>query len=408
MKSIDEIISEVKAAGRGAGQRRFMLSCFLLMVIGAAAFLKGVDGPQAARVWQAYLVNFLFWTGLAFGTVLVSAALTMTNARWGRPIKRLAEAPGAFLPIAFLLFCGLYFGKEKIFPWIHEPVPHKEAWLNIDFLFARNGIALLVLTFVSMLLIYHSVRRDMKAVAGKDPGEGDKHGRSQTFLAPVFAILYALVLSLIAIDLIMSLDPHWVSTLFGAYYFIACFYSGLAAVIILSSIAVGRLGLGEYIGKQQFHDLGKLLLGFCIVTGDFFYAQFLVIWYGNLPEETKFVILRLNHSPWQPLAWAVLFGCFALPFLVLLIRRIKMRPRFMMVLCSFILVGMWFERFLLVVPSLWEGKSIPFGPTEILITAGFFGTMALCVMIFLRMFPMLPVSDPLFRESLEAAGAEGH
>ena len=98
--------------------------------------MTGISGPLAQRAWQVYLVNFLFWSGLAFGTVLFSAMLTMTNARWGRPLKRLAEAPGAFLPVAFLLFWVLFFGREKLFPWIHEPLGHKQFWLSSGFLFA--------------------------------------------------------------------------------------------------------------------------------------------------------------------------------------------------------------------------------------------------------------------------------
>ena len=98
----------------------------LLAFIGGAAFWIGVSGSQAERAWQVFLVNYLFWSGLAFGTVLFSAALIMTNARWGRPLKRLAEAPAAFLPVAFLLFWVLFLGREQLFPWIHEPLPAKK------------------------------------------------------------------------------------------------------------------------------------------------------------------------------------------------------------------------------------------------------------------------------------------
>jgi hypothetical protein len=208
------------------------------------------------------------------------------------------------------------------------------------------------------------------------------------------------VLSLIGFDLVMSLDPHWYSTLFGAYYFVGSFYTALAALIILALVVRKNLGLEAVIQDQQFHDLGKLLLAFCLVTGDFFYSQFLVIWYGNLPEETRYVILRVNQAPWSGLAWGVLITCFALPFVVLLSRKIKMKPVAMLVLSSIILVGMWFERFLLVVPSLWKEGEIPFGFLEIFITAGFLGMMVLSVLWFLRVFPALPVADPLFNEYL--------
>ena len=152
--------------------------------------------------------------------------------------------------------------------------------------------------------------------------------------------------------------------------------------------------------------MGKLLLGFCMLTGDFFYSQFLVIWYGNLPEETKYVILRVRQEPWAPLAWTVLVICFGIPFIILLSRKIKSQPKPMMALSALILVGMWLERFLLIAPSLWKGQEIPLGLSELLITAGFLGAMALTVIFFLNKFPLLPLSDPLFCEALEAARAE--
>jgi hypothetical protein len=351
--------------------------------------------------------------------VLFVAVLNMTNARWARPMKRMAEAPAAFLPISFALFWVLYLGREQIFQWIHEPVPGKEGWLEVGFLFARDGAGLFLFVAVSIALVYHSVRRDRAFALGPtdmerrkipaadegdtrlEDGKANRGWRAQIVLSPVVGILYAVVLTLLAFDLIMSLDPHWFSTLFGAYYFVGSFYTALAAIVIIAGFCSMTMGLRPFIVPRHFHDLGKLLFGFCLLTGDFFYSQFLVIWYGNLPEEAKYVILRIREWPWEPLAWIVLCVCFALPFVVLLSKKLKMKPWPMMILSGIILAGMWLERFLLVVPSLWKEKTFPLGHIEILITAGFLGLVALSVMIFLRKFPMLPLSDPLFRETLE-------
>lgn len=390
--------------------RRGLIIVFSAMiVVGAATFVTGIFGTEPERAWQTYLVNFVFWTGLSFGTVLFSAILTITNARWGRPLKRLAEAIGAFLPVSLVMFLVIFWGREEIFHWIHEPIPKKAAWLNIPFLFARDGIGLLVLTAVSLTIIYYSVKRDTDAITARARGDqedadnSDKCEKVLKILSPLYGVLYALILTLIAFDLIMSLSPHWYSSLFGAAYFIGSLYSGLAALMILAALALIKLDLGQYIHPRQFHDLGKLTLGFCLMTGDFFFTQFLVIWYGNLPEETKFVILRTKSVTWEPFAWAVLIVSFAVPFIVLLNRKVKMKPPAMIALSIIILAGMWMERYLLVVPSLWKGENIPFGVPEILITAGFFGTIALCVLFFLLKFPILPVADPLFREYLATA-----
>ena len=403
----NEVPRDLKAAAPALGFGPWTFFSLIFFLAGTVAFWIGVSGPGSERVWQVFLVNYLFWSGLAFGSILFSAALVITKARWGRSIKRLAEAPAAFLPFSFLLFWVLFAGRGKIFPWIREPLPLKAAWLNINFLFVRNGLCLFLLTVVSMALVYFSIRgeRGIHLQADGDRNrsrdQGEKNLQKQTILSPILAILFALGFSLMGFDLVMSLSPHWYSTLFGMYFFTGAFYSSLAFVFLLSLLFVKTLPLRDFVGERQFHDLGKLLLGFCLMTGDFFFSQFLVIWYGNLPEETRFVILRVNSAPWKHLAWTVLFLGFALPFMVLLSRKAKMRRRLMLVVSSIILIGMWLERFLLVAPSLWKGQDLPLGFSELLISLGFMGLMSLSLLWFFKRFSSLPVSDPLFQKILE-------
>jgi hypothetical protein len=396
--------------------RTWTIILTLLALAGLIAFSLGISGAQSQRAWQAFLINFVYWTGLSFGAVLFVAVLNMTDAKWGRPLKRMAEALGAFLPLSFLLFWILCFGKEEIFHWVRHPLPEKQFWLSSGFMFARNGVGLFLLTALSVALIYYSVKGD-REMAGRLKGgsenapteeyQGGAYWRAQRVLSPIIAILYAFVLSLLAFDLIMSLDPHWYSTLFGAYYFMSCFYLALAALYFLSLISLKTLGLRETLHPHHLHDLGKLVFAFCIFTGYLFYVQFLVIWYGNLPEETRYVILRVKLTPWEPVAWTVLAMVFAIPFVLLLRRKIKMKPLPMAILSGIILVGMWLERFILVAPSIWKGQGIPIGLLEVLITAGFFGIMGLCIIFFLGRVPLLPISDPLFRKSIEPHEEKG-
>ena len=180
-----------------------------------------------------------------------------------------------------------------------------------------------------------------------------------------------------------------------------CFYSAIAALYLLALIVASDGNMKDHLFPRHFHDLGKLLLAFCLFTGYLFYAQFLTIWYGNVPEETRYVILRVKLTPWEPLAWVVLFMIFLLPFFILLGRRVKLNRRAMMLLSLMVIVGMWLERFVLVVPSLWKGGGIPLGLTEVLVTAGYLGIVGSCVTGFLKRVPILPISDPLFRESLK-------
>jgi hypothetical protein len=387
---------------------RFLTVIFSLLIIaGVVCFIVGVLGKDPLRAWQAYLVNFLFWAGLSFGAVLLVAVLNITGARWGRPLKRLGEAFGAFLPVVFVLFLLLYFGRLELFPWIRDPVPGKEVWLNAPFLFIRNGIGLLLLGAIAMTMIFFSVKSDGQWRASLSEGEGiTSEGpwragwRKQQILSSAMAIAYAFVVTLLAFDLIMSLDRHWYSTLLGGYFLVGSFYTGIVAIYFLALIA-GRIeGFKDYLGPSHSHDLGKLVLAFCLFTGYLFYAQFLTIWYGNLPEETRYVILRVKLTPWEPLAWVTLVMVFFLPFILLLSRRIKLKRVPMILLSVIILVGMWSERFILVVPSLWKRDAIPLGITEALITAGYLGIVGLCVTGFLARVPSMPVSDPLFREAM--------
>ena len=294
----------------------------ILTVAGAAAFLYGASGRYALRAWQVFTVNYVFWAGLAFGAVLFSAVLNLSKAVWGRPIKRLAEAFSAYLPVSFLLFWGFLAGKETVFPWIARPVPEKQAFLNAPFMFAREGVCLLALTVLSLLFVYYSVKADREWLRNGRPRVRTEYPwsglfRAQWRLSPVLPAAYAFILSLLAIDLIMSLSSEWYSTLFPGYYFIASFYSAVAAIYLFALAAKNRLGIDRYLFPRQFHDLGKLTFGFAIFTGYLFYAQLLVIWYGNLPEETRFVILRTKLDPWKGWAWAVLFMCLPHPFLYL-------------------------------------------------------------------------------------------
>jgi len=375
------------------------------VVAGAAAFLYGTAGAMNQRAWQAFLVNLVFWTGLSCGAVLFSAVMIITKANWGRSLKRLAESPVLFLPLAFLLFWLLFIGKEHLFPWIHEDLPEKRAWLNVPFFFIREGAALLLLAVAASVMVYLGIRGDQQLLGTKEdapaPPTEAYRGATQTVWANIYAIFFGVLLTVVAFDLIMSLDPHWYSTLFGAYYFVGSFFTGIAALIILCFFAKRRLGLSPYIKPLHLHNLGKLLLGFCLITADFFYAQFFIIWFGNLPEESHYVLQRVRALPWKPLAWTVLIVCFALPFVVLLSRRIKLKHGFMVALCLLILIGMWLERFLLIAPSIWKGPQMPLGLLELLITVGFFGLIGLCIVFFLTRFPLLPVSDPLFWQGLK-------
>ena len=147
--------------------------------------------------------------------------------------------------------------------------------------------------------------------------------------------------------------------------------------------------------SSHFHDIGKLLFAFCLMWADFFYVQFVVIWYGNISEETAYVIARTMIAPWNSLAWAVFIICFAMPFILLLNKRIKTKPIPMLIICSLILLGIWLEHFLLLAPVFYpDATSLPIHFTDGLISLGFLGLIVLAITYFLKLFPELVRTPP--------------
>jgi len=374
---------------------------FILVAIGVAAFVFGLNSQHPERAWQAYLINFLLWSAIAQGAVLFSTVMHMTNARWTGPLSGLSESFTAFFPISYILFLVLFLGRAHIFPWLHEDLHGKEIWLNIPFLFTRDCIGLLILYVLGFGYLFNALQLkfDPKQPRGRlrqsifeawqrNHRKPEDIKRRMTIWGGLYILAFALVLSLIGFDLVMSMDPHWVSTLFGAYHFVKSFYIGLGALIILAAVIRLRQGEASGINAAHFHDIGKLFFAFCLLWADFFYVQLMVIYYGNIPEETNYVLIRTMLAPWNKLAWTVFIVCFIGPFFILLNQRIKTRPILMMIICSIVIIGIWLEHLLLLGPALSHGtQSIPLSVSDGLISLGFLGLMVIAVGYFLNVFP---------------------
>lgn len=392
----------IDRAGKSRGARTAVTVFLVLTAGGLAAFIAGVLGPHPERAWQAYLINFLLWTGLASGGVLFSAIMQATGARWSGRMAGIAEAFSAFFPVSFILFLILFFGQAYIFPWLHEDLHGKEAWLNVPFLFTRDAAGLLVLYGVGFGYLYNSLqlRFGGASAGGRRFREGLQRRwagrrideaavrRRATFWGMLYCFCFALVMSLIGYDLVMAADPHWISTLFGAYSFVKAIYLGLGGLIITASVLYLKNGPDSGLTTDHFHDVGKLFFAFCLVWGDFFYAQLVVIWYGNISEETAYVIERTMLAPWNRAAWAVLLICFVVPFLILINKKIKTVPPAMIVLCAVVVLGMYLEHMLLLAPAISHSPaSIPIGIIDLFVFLGFFGLMAASLTTFMTQFP---------------------
>jgi hypothetical protein len=382
-----------------------------LSILGLILFVQALAAGTADRAWQLFHVNWIYFTGLAGGSVAFAAVQKITNAKWSGMIIRFAEAGVAFLPISLL---GLVLIFTVGYPSIYGPmqaglhgVQHSKAvWLSHGFMFARLGIGLLALTIVGWKLVRADMVPDMYATRAVVPA-----GRRSLFerwsrdyqtttavaaahesrihrLAPTYAVMYAYVFTVLAFDAIMALQPHWFSNLLGGFIFMGSFLGAHMLLALLSIYGAAHLGVSDLVSPKQRHDLGKLCFGFSVFWTYLMWAQFLVIWYGNLPEETGFVFARL-WGHWLPIGKAVLLGMFVIPFFGLLgVAPKKSRVTFGF-FATVSLTALWLERYLLVMPSISPLPGPVFGLPEVGPTLAFAGLFLLSYALFARTFPML-------------------
>ena len=366
--------------------------------VGLVLLLISLRG-QAARVWQAYHFNFIFWLGLAQASVVVAATQKLAKGRWSGLVIRLAEASVAFLPVAVVLFFLSFFGRTHIYPWVTEPRTDVGWWLNPTWFYLRDGAVLTLLAWLSWRFVRRDMAPDLAELAGGQPVETSEAERGLiTRDAAFVAIGFAFGLSLIAFDLVMSLAHKWVSNLYGAFYFMGSFLSALMWLAVLSVRMRQRMGLEDLYSRKQQHDLAKLCFGFTVFWAYLMFSQFLVIWYGNMPEETYFIFYRL-WGPWRPFGIAVFLMVFVIPFIALLGEKPKRTPAWLLAIALVSLAGVWLERYYEIVPSINGGGGPALGVPELGGLLFFGGLYALSYSWFAGRYPM--ISPRLAADTLE-------
>ncbi|HEV2085295.1 MAG TPA: hypothetical protein VGR09_09435 [Gemmatimonadales bacterium] len=382
-----------------------------LAILGLILFVQALAGGAADRAWHLFHVNWIYFTGLAAGSVAFAAVQKITNARWSGLIIRFAEAGVAFLPVSLiglvLIFTAgyhsIYGPMEAALPGLQHA---KAVWLSHDFMFSRLGLGLLALSIVGWKLVKADLIPDMYAARAVVSGgrralferlsQGYQASSSGAFehesrirrLGPLYAVIYVYVLTLVAFDGIMALQPHWFSNLLGGFIFMGAFLGAHMLLALLMIYGSAHLGISDLVSPKQRHDLGKLCFGFSVFWTYLMWAQFLVIWYGNMPEETGFVFARL-WGHWLPVAKAVGIGMFIIPFFGLLGVAPKKSRITLGFFASVSLTALWLERYLLVMPSITVLPGPTFGLPELGPTLAFAGLFLLSYGLFGRTFPML-------------------
>jgi hypothetical protein len=389
---------------RFGGGRQPMLVAAAAGALGLAlTFLGGMAAPQEALI--SYLTSFVFWLGVALGGLILVMAFNTARARWMIVLRRAMETLHAALPIFVLLFLPILLGARRLFAWI-EPsaafgkealkiIADKHGYLNLPWFTIRFVLYFAVFIAVSHLLYRWSNRQDVEP----DPERSAQLTRQQRRLSAGGLPFVALALTFASFDWLLSLNPLFFSTMFGLYYFSGAFLSAIAVLIVATALLRHQPDThGPHVGLAHYHNLGKLLLAFTAFWAYIGFSQFMLIWIGNLPEELPWFIAR-TQGPWKPVFYLLVFGHFLVPFFLLLSKDLKLRPRALAAVATWILIAHWIDLYWVVVPT-FHRDHVVFHWTQVTAFAGVGGIAVAFALFRARGRYAVPVGDPYLADSL--------
>jgi hypothetical protein len=356
-------------------------------LIGVAALGAGVLLADWPRFLAGYLASLSFWLSISLGALFFVLIQHLTRSGWSVTVRRIAEHLAANVLVLAVLFVPVILGLSDLYHWTHpegDPVLEgKSAWLDPAFFTARAGVCFAVWVVLSRFFLANSVRQDTS-------GDVSLTHRMQRS-APAAMILYGLTVTVAAFDLLMSRDPHWFSTIFGVYWFSAGVTAFFAVLVIAVYLLQSSGRLTRSVTTEHYHDMGKQLCGYLVFWAYIAFSQYMLIWYANIPEETRWYVER-QHGTAAGIGLFLVIGQFALPFLALLPRRPKRTPAILAGIAAWILVGRFLDCHLLV--------STEFGIAEVLAFFGIGGLYVAALLLRLSKAALLPARDPRLPEAL--------
>jgi hypothetical protein len=385
------------------------------ILIGIISFLMGMLAKEHVRVWGSLLFNLSFFFSLAVGGVAFGHMQDLIGAQWARPIKRIHESFAAFIPYSVCLYLLFFIAirlefldAHRVYSWIANPhlLDHfhgKNVWLQKDFMIVRDVVCLFIILFLRGWQLDKTTSRDFIYIEGSEQqasAEAELSQKSLRYWSAPILVVYAVCYSIIAFDTTMSLAPTWFSTLWAGWLF-SIMMQTLMATLLLAMFLVRKSVLGEYIGRQQFHDVGKLFHGFTVFFAYLTYAHILTYWYTNIPEETSWFLLRLK-SPWLELIIISPFLTFLLPFIVLIFKASKWTPLVIVPLSIIVILAQVMSYYLVVMPEILSLEQWYVPWIELGVFIGFLGIFIASILKFAAKYPMLSIADPILPEALRS------
>ncbi len=355
-------------------------------IVGAVAMVAMVAVAPVAQALRSFLFAWLFFIGIVLGCFALLMLHHLVGGTWGKVIRRLLEAGTRTTPMMAILFLPLVLQLPKVYEWAapeaahDELLRHKAAYLNTTFFSIRAAIYFAVWLALAWMLNRWS--------AEQERGGADVKGRLQTLSAPGL-LLYGLTATFASVDWAMSLEPHWFSTLYGVLFMVGQALATLAFVLVVLMALARRRPMADYLAPSHYHDLGTLMFAFVMLWAYMAFSQFLIIWSGNLPEETPWYIKRINHG-WGWVAGVLIVFHFALPFLLLLSRPLKKKIGILGAVAAGMLLMRLVDMYWMIAPS-FHGGTLRVALSDVLAPLGVGGLWLAFFLWQLKQRPLAPV-----------------
>jgi hypothetical protein len=366
-------------------------------ILGLATSIPALMG-KPEMFYRSYLLAFVFWNGLAVGSLAVLMLQYLTGGAWGIAIRRPLEAAARTIPLCALFFVPIVFGMHSLYEWTHADVVakdellHKKAvYLNTPFFLVRTAIA-----FGAWFLIAHFLTR----LSARQDTAADHRAIDRTLqrLSGGGLVLYALTVTWTSVDWVMSLEPHWYSTMYGVLFMVGQALGALALATLTVVALSEREPLRDFVGGRTRHDLGKMMFAFVMIWAYVNFSQYLIVWSGNIPEEIHWYLARFRGG-WGAIGLVILLFHFVLPFLLLLSREANRNPRLLAAAAGLLVFMRLLDTAWLVLPAFSAGKFVIHW-TDLTLPIGLGGLWVWLYTRNLASRPLLPVHDPGFEEAL--------